>query len=153
MNEAAGHIVARLGLEPHPEGGYYRQTWSAPADPGERASGTAIYYLLGPGDVSAWHRVDAAEIWHHYDGGPLEMQLSLSDDGPVTTHVLGTDLASEQHPQIIVPAGAWQTARPLAGPVLVGCTVSPGFVFSGWELAPEGWEPGTTLPQRPDASR
>lgn len=135
-------IVEQLGLQPHPEGGYYRQTWAAAGEPGERPAGTSIYYLLGTGDVSAWHRIDAAEIWHHYAGGPLEMRLSLSDEGPVTTHILGTDLAGDQQPQIIVPAGAWQTARPLDGHTLVGCTVSPGFVFAGWELAPNGWEPG-----------
>lgn len=143
-------IVRRLGLEPHPEGGHYRQTWQADAAGSQRPTGTAIYYLLGRGERSAWHRIDATEIWHHYYGGPLEMRLSATDDGPVRRIVLGPDLAQGEQPQVVVHAGAWQTAKPLDGYVLVGCTVSPGFEFDGWELATQGWEPGA---QSPSASR
>lgn len=143
-------IVQRLELEPHPEGGYYRQTWRAETSEGQRPTGTAIYYLLGPGDASAWHRIDATEIWHHYDGGPLEMQLSSGDNRQRTRTILGPDTEHGQQPQIIVPAGTWQMAQPLDGYVLAGCTVSPGFEFSGWELAEDGWQPGD---QSPSASR
>lgn len=134
-------IIRLLDLRPHPEGGFYRETFrDAPAEGGRGAS-TAIYYLLREGDVSAWHRVrDAAEVWHHYAGGPLE--LSLSPDGRRRETVrLGTDLAAGERPQAVVPAGVWQAARPLGGWVLVGCTVAPGFDFAAFEMAPAGWEP------------
>jgi predicted cupin superfamily sugar epimerase len=137
-------IVEALGLAPHPEGGFYRETWRAPAAPGERGAGTAIYYLLAAGQVSRWHRVDAAEAWHHYAGAPLLLSVS-ADGAPAVTHRLGPDLAAGERPQHVVPAGAWQSARSTAsapGWTLVGCTVSPAFRFEGFELAPEGWEPG-----------
>ena len=137
---SAREIVAALGLAPHPEGGWFRETWRAPAAEGERASGTAIYYLLEEGQVSRWHRIDAAEAWHWYLGAPLAM--SLSEDGRGRREVvLGPDLGAGERPQVIVPAGCWQSARPQGGFTLVGCTVSPAFEFSGFELAPEGWEP------------
>jgi uncharacterized protein len=136
----ADEIIRLLDLAPHPEGGMYRQTWRAPAVPGARPSGTAIYFLLGAGERSRWHRVDATEIWHHYAGNSLELQTS-HDGRTVETRVLGTDLARGEVPQLVVGADAWQTARPLGDWTLVGCTVSPGFEFAGFELAPEGWEP------------
>ena len=137
----AGEIVELLDLAPHPEGGWYRETWRAPAGPGGRAVGTAIYYLLAQGQVSRWHRVDAAEVWHWYAGGALE--LSLSPDGAsVETLTLGSDLTAGERPQAVVPAGCWQGARPLGEFTLVGCTVSPGFQFDGFEMAPPGWAPG-----------
>ncbi len=134
-------IVALLQLSPHPEGGWFRETWRAAARPGERAAGTAIYYLLGSGEVSRWHRVDAAEIWHHYAGDPMELSLSM-DGTSVERHVLGADLGAGQRPQQVVPASAWQSARPLGAWALVGCTVSPAFELAGFELAADGWEPG-----------
>jgi uncharacterized protein len=126
-------IVSLLGLEPHPEGGRYRQTWRAAAAVGERASGTAIYYLLEAGEVSRWHRVDADEIWHWYAGHPLKLTMSIG--GERKPFVLGPDLAKGERPQILVPKLHWQMAEPLGAWTLAGCTVSPGFVFEGFELA------------------
>ncbi len=138
----ADDVIAALELQPHPEGGWYRETWRADAKPDERAAGTAIYYLLAEGQISHWHRVDAAEIWHWYAGAALT--LSLSPDGAAVSHrVLGPDLAHGQRPQILVPPSYWQSARSMGAYTLVGCTVSPGFEFSGFELAEPGWEPGT----------
>jgi predicted cupin superfamily sugar epimerase len=134
----AEEIIAALGLSPHPEGGHYRQTWEAEG-PG-RPAGTCIYYLLRAGERSHWHRVDAAEIWHFYAGDPLVLSLAETDAGPARDHVLGADLRSGARPQILVPAGHWQAARPLGDWTLVGCTVSPGFRFDGFELAPPGFD-------------
>jgi predicted cupin superfamily sugar epimerase len=137
----AGEVVRLLGLQPHPEGGFYRETFRAPAPDGVRATSTAIYYLLREGDVSAWHRVvDADEVWHHYSGAPLE--LTLWDGRERTSLRLGSGLAAGERPQAVVPAGVWQAARPMGGWVLVGCTVAPGFDFSGFEMAPPEWSPG-----------
>ena len=127
-------VIAALGLEPHPEGGWFREMWREPAT-------TAIYYLLRAGEVSHWHRVDAVEIWHLYLGAALELSVSV-DGHAVDRHVLGPDLAAGQRPQVVVPAGAWQSARPVGGWVLAGCTVAPAFRFEGFELAPPGWNPG-----------
>jgi predicted cupin superfamily sugar epimerase len=138
----AAATIAALDLRPHPEGGWFAETWrDAPAD-GSRGVGTAIYFLLEPDQVSHWHRVDATEIWHHYAGGPLDLLVADVDAGPVGTTRLGADLAGGERPQATVPAGAWQAARPVGGAVLVGCTVAPAFSFAGFELAPEGWSPG-----------
>ena len=140
MNPQA--IIRRLRLAPHPEGGWYRETWAAPAGEGERAAGTAIYYLLEEGQRSHWHRIDSAEIWHFYAGAPLRLCLAARDAGPVAAHLLGADLANGQEPQRIVPAGHWQSAQPLGGWSLAGCTVSPGFLFGHFEMAPKDWQPG-----------
>ncbi|HUS56295.1 MAG TPA: cupin domain-containing protein [Thermohalobaculum sp.] len=134
-------IIERLGLSPHPEGGWYRETWRAEASDGDRAVGTAIYYLLEGGQVSRWHRVDATEIWHWYAGAALELTLSL-DGSRRETEVVGADIGAGERPQIVVPAGCWQSAVSRGGFTLVGCTVAPGFEFRGFELAPDGWEPG-----------
>ena len=137
----AADIVALLELERHPEGGWYRQTFQDEAPAGERAQSTAIYYLLERGDRSAWHRVDAAEVWHWYAGAAL--RLDLSHEGKVIDeYVLGPDLFAGQRPQVVVPRHCWQTARSVGDWTLVGCTVAPGFQFSGFEMAEEGWEPG-----------
>jgi predicted cupin superfamily sugar epimerase len=139
----AASIIAALGLRPHPEGGHYVETWRADAGARERPTGTAIYYLLRAGERSRWHRVDAAEIWHHYAGDPLALSIAPgSGRDPARRHVLGSDLATGERPQIVVPAGAWQAAEPLGAWSLVGCTVSPGFSFEGFELAEPEWEPG-----------
>jgi predicted cupin superfamily sugar epimerase len=136
-------IIAMLGMLPHPEGGHYVETWRADAAPGERPSGTAIYFLLQAGQRSDWHRVDAAEAWHWYAGAPLELSIAPGDGGEAATHHrLGVDLEDGERPQIVVPVGAWQAARSLGDWTLIGCTVSPGFRFEGFELAPRGWEPG-----------
>lgn len=136
----AAEIVELLGLEPHPEGGWYRQTFAdTPADSG-RAHSTAIYYLLEGGAAGRWHRVDSAEAWHWYAGAPLT--LTTSPDGVAAhTETLGPDLAAGERPQIIIPHGMWQSARSGGAWTLVGCTVAPGFEFAHFEMAPEGWEP------------
>jgi predicted cupin superfamily sugar epimerase len=135
-------VVTLLGLQPHPEGGWFRETFrDAPAADGRSAS-TAIYYLLAAGQSSHWHRVtDAAEAWHFHAGAPLSLRLAPYPDGAPQTVVLGADLAAGQRPQAIVPAGDWQSARSLGDWTLVGCTVAPGFEFTRFELAPAGWEP------------
>lgn len=142
----AAEIIRRLELRPHPEGGHYRETFRDPrVDAAGRAASTAIYYLLGVGETSEWHRVDAAEIWHFYAGAPLV--LTLSPNGhDASAHRLGPDLLAGQRPQLAVPAGTWQSATSLGAWTLVGCTVAPGFDFAGFELAPEGWRP---TPRRP----
>ncbi|MGP1397800.1 MAG: cupin domain-containing protein [Inquilinaceae bacterium] len=133
-------IIRLLGLRPHPEGGHYVQTWRDEPDDGGRGAGTAIYYLLRAGERSHWHRVDAAEIWHWYAGGPLTLALSPDGHGEEPV-ILGPALAEGQRPQAIVPAGVWQSAKSLGAWTLVGCTVSPAFLFEGFELAPPDWRP------------
>lgn len=140
----ARDLIRLLELAPHPEGGWYRETWRAPlpegAPQGQRGAGTAIYYLLGAGDVSHWHRVDAAELWHWYAGAPLSLTTS-SDRHDAAAVLLGPELIAGQRPQHVVPAGCWQTALSLGAWTLAGCTVSPAFEFAGFEMAPPGWRP------------
>lgn len=137
----AQQIIATLDLAPHPEGGHYRETFRDSAkDQNGRAASTLIYFLLAEGEQSAWHRVDATEIWHYYAGAAL--QLQISEDAKTTANViLGPDLTAGERPQGVVPAHAWQAARSTGAWTLVGCTVAPGFEFSGFEMAPDGWEP------------
>ena len=132
----ADEIIALLDLQPHPEGGWYRETFRDQHTVEGRSAGTAIYFLLKAGERSHWHRVDAAEIWHWHAGGPLRLRIEGQADV-----VLGADLAAGQRPQGVVPAGAWQAAEPMGDWVLVGCTVSPGFDFAGFELAQPGVTP------------
>lgn len=134
-------LVRRLGLAPHPEGGWYRRTWQHPDSVGGRPLASSIVYLLGGGDRSRWHRIDAVEQWHHYAGDPLELRVS-PDGITVEAHVLGGDVFRDQEPQRVVPAGWWQSAATLGAYSLVGCTVTPAFTFEGFELASDGWEPG-----------
>ncbi len=136
----ADQIVAALGLEPHPEGGHYRETFRHLPAEGPRGAMTAIYYLLKAGERSHWHRVDATEIWHWYAGAPLT--LHLSPDGRMSqTKRLGPSIGADERPQIVVPEGWWQSAESLGAWTLVGCTVGPAFEFKGFELAPKGWKP------------
>jgi predicted cupin superfamily sugar epimerase len=138
-------VIAELGLHPHPEGGHYREVWRDVRADGARGAGTAILYLLGPDEHSHWHRVDAAEAWHWYGGGPLV--LSLSADGHDAESVLlGPELGSGQLPVRLVPAGVWQSAAPLGRWTLVGCTVCPAFDFAGFEMAPPDWRPTPRAP-------
>ncbi|GLK57333.1 putative cupin superfamily sugar epimerase [Methylopila capsulata] len=138
---SAREVVRKLGLQPHPEGGHYRETFRDPAtDAAGRSRSTAIYFLLGLDEVSAWHRVDAVEIWHFYAGAPLALTLS-SDGHDAQAHRLGLNFAAGEAPQIVVPAGWWQAAESLGAWTLVGCTVAPGFDFAGFELAPPDWRP------------
>jgi len=138
---SAAEIIRALDLKPHPEGGHYRETFRHAPPQGGRGAMTAIYYLLQQGEISSWHRVDAAEIWHFYAGAPLA--LSLSADGRLKqTVMLGADIAAGERPQVLVPEGHWQSARSRGAWTLVGCTVGPAFEFAGFEMAPKGWEPG-----------
>ncbi len=130
----ADQVIAALGLEPHPEGGWYRETFRDPRGDGEgRAHSTAIYYLLRAGERSAWHRIDAAELWHFHAGDPLRLRLRMDGEGEREV-ALGVDLMAGQRPQGLVPAGVWQAAESLGAWTLVGCTVAPGFLFERFEL-------------------
>ena len=135
----AADIIAMLGMKPHPEGGHYIETFRD-APEGGRGHSTAIYFLLEAGECSVWHRVDAAEIWHYYAGAPLA--LTISPNGhDASAYRLGPNLAAGERPQVVVPAGEWQTAESLGAWTLVGCTVAPGFAFEGFEMAPPDWRP------------
>lgn len=135
----AAEMIEKLGLEPHPEGGHYRETFRDAHAPDGRAASTAILFLLARGERSHWHRVDAVEIWHYHAGAPLK--LSLVDGATEEIIRLGNDIHGGEIPQVIVPARAWQAAESLGDWTLVGCTVAPGFTFQGFELAPAGWSP------------
>ena len=129
----ADALIAQLKLQPHPEGGHFRETFKDTNS--GRAHSTAIYFLLKAGEASRWHRVDAAEGWHFYRGSPLELRIGKE------TYVLGPDIDEAQVPQLVVPPRAWQAARSLGNYTLVGCTVAPGFEFSKFEMAPDGFTP------------
>lgn len=137
---SAADVIRLLGLKPHPEGGYYVETFRDGRLIEGRSASTAIYYLLDTGDVSQWHRVDAVETWHWHAGAPLVLTVSPNGHDASAYH-LGNDLKAGQRPQLVVPAGWWQTATSLGAWTLVGCTVAPGFDFSGFELAPPDWRP------------
>lgn len=141
----ADELIRRLGLEPHPEGGWYTETWRAPAGDDGRAASTGIYFMLRGGERSHWHRVDADEVWLFHDGDPLRLSVS-SGDLPVEHRVLGSAVAAGQHPQLVVPAGQWQAAEPLGAWTLVSCVVAPGFRFDGFDLARADWSPGEPDP-------
>ena len=134
----ADRIFKQLDLIPHPEGGHYRQTWAAEGD--GRPAGTCIYFLLRAGERSHWHKVDAAEIWHFYAGSPLVLSISETETGPRRDLTLGPDLAAGQAPQRIVPPNFWQKAESTGDFTLVGCTVSPGFLFDHFTLAAPGFD-------------
>jgi uncharacterized protein len=138
---SAAEIIRLLDLKPHPEGGHYRDTFRDPAGPAGRGHATAIHFLLQVGEVSHWHKVDAAEFWFWHAGGPLALSVSL-DGVSATATRLGPDLRAGQSPQAVVPAGAWQAAETLGAWTLVSCVVAPGFVFDGFELAAPDWFPG-----------
>ena len=135
-------LIATLGLQPHPEGGYYREVFRsaqevAPADGrGARAALTTIYFLLPPGAHSRWHRVASDEVWHLYEGGPLTLlQLDADADGTSLDRIaLGRDGARGEVPVHVVPAHAWQAAQAGDAYALVGCTVGPGFTFDDFDL-------------------
>jgi predicted cupin superfamily sugar epimerase len=137
--QTAQDIVQRLDLKPHPEGGYYRETFRDPREVDGRSVSTAIYYLLEKGQRSHWHRVDAVELWHWHAGATLALSV-VTDDG-VVVHRLGADLKAGERPQAVVETGQWQSAESLGDWTLVGCTVAPGFEFGGFEMAPPGWQP------------
>jgi predicted cupin superfamily sugar epimerase len=148
----AADVIRLLDLKPHPEGGHFREIFRdvalvfppAPAEEGAaaRAASTAIYFLLGRGERSHWHRVDTVEIWHWYAGAPLKLEIAREDVRETVT--LGNALAAGERPQAVVPAHAWQAAQSLGDWTLVGCTVAPAFDFAKFELAPKGWEPAAS---------
>lgn len=146
MHDSAQRLIEQLGLAPHPEGGWYRETWRAAPGHDGRPGGTAILFLLRAGETSHWHRVDAAELWLWQAGDPLELRRSPGEAGPVRAAILGGDVGAGQQLQAVVAPGEWQAARsahtPLAGYSLVSCVVVPGFDFAGFTLAAPGWEPG-----------
>jgi predicted cupin superfamily sugar epimerase len=140
MSLTPADIIARFDLKPHPEGGYYRETFrDSRTDADGRALSTAILFLLAHGERSHWHRVDAAEAWHHYAGSALV--LEIVEDGHRQTVQLGSDIAAGETPQAVVPAHAWQAAHSTGDWTLVGCTVAPGFDFAGFELAKPDFVP------------
>jgi predicted cupin superfamily sugar epimerase len=154
----ASELVERLGLRPHPEGGWYRETWRSPVmfEPdgydGPRHAATAIYFLLHPGEKSAWHVVRSAELWFWHSGGPLLLRRGGSGDEPGGDEpggsepgdgepgggdevLLGPDVAAGQEPQVLIPPGVWQAAEPAGDePVLVSCVVAPGFDFADFRM-------------------
>ena len=136
----AKDVIFTLGMVRHPEGGWYAESFVDSDSKDGRPLSTAIYYLLETGDVSHWHRVDAVEVWHYYAGSPLA--LRISDGNSVDLHTLGNDLDAGERPQVVVPKHAWQAAASTGAFTLVGCTVAPGFQFSGFELADKDWTPG-----------
>ena len=135
----AAEMIAKLGLQPHPEGGHFRETFRDPRTVDGRAASTAILFLLARGERSHWHRIDAVEVWHYYAGAPL--RLSIVDGAKQEIIRLGPDVHADEAPQATVPARAWQAAESLGDWTLVGCTVAPGFDFAGFELAPKDWQP------------
>ena len=138
-------IVRLLNMAPHPEGGWFVETFRDQPGPDGRARCTVIYFLLGADQVSAWHKVDASEIWLWQAGAPLA--LTISEDGvEARARHLGPDLRAGHRPQQVVPAKAWQAAESLGAWTLVSCVVAPGFEFSGFELAPPHWRPGPDGP-------
>ncbi|KAK3389283.1 DUF985 domain protein [Podospora didyma] len=142
---SAQEVIKVLGLTPHPEKGYFVETFRDADTFGDekRSHSTQIYYLLeGESGLSHWHRVlDAVEVWHYYAGAPLKLELSWDDGKPPREVVLGNDLWNGQRPQVVVEKGEWQHAKSMGDWTLVGCTVAPGFTMEGFEMAQEGWEP------------
>lgn len=134
-------LIRALALTPHPEGGWYRETWRAEAPPGTRAAATAILFLLEEGQRSHWHKVDATELWLFHSGSPLLVETAATDSGPVRSARLGPDILAGEQPQHRVAAGEWQSAEADRGWTLVSCIVSPAFEFAGFTLAPPGWSP------------
>ena len=136
-------LIDALRLEPHPEGGWYRETWRAEAEAGGRASATAILFLLEEGQKSHWHKVDSTEMWLFHAGSALTLSTAPGDSGPVRPLRLGADILAGEQPQLRIAPGEWQSAEADRGWALVSCIVSPGFDVSGFTLAPPGWAPGT----------
>jgi uncharacterized protein len=134
-----------LDLSPHPEGGWFTETWRSeltigqsalpPDYSGPRSAGTAILFLLMPGQQSAWHTVRSAELWLYHRGSPMLVEVGR-EQSTATTHVLGADIAARQQPQVVVPPGYWQRARPRDDePSLVSCVVVPGFDYADFVMA------------------
>lgn len=145
----AEEVIRQLGLQAHPEGGWFREVYRHAGPDGGRGLITSIYYLLQAGERSHWHRVkDAEEVWNFHAGDPLILRIAPPDAASadaVTEHRLGTDLSAGCLPQATVPTGWWQSAESAGAWTLVGCAVAPAFDFAGFEMAPPGWRPGRPL--------
>lgn len=146
MADNISPLVALLGLERHVEGGWFKETWRTPTAatppgyPGDRAFATGIYFLLHPGERSRRHKVRSDELWLWHSGGPLRLTIGGTDDDASTAepHILGPSVEAGEHPQVLVPAGAWQSAEPVGTePTLVSCVVAPGFDFADFTLDPD----------------
>ena len=137
-------LAEALDLEPHPEGGWYRQTWAAQQavtlpDGRTRPTATLIHYLLPAGEASAWHRVRSDELWlAHLGTVTLEYGGTGPDPVPEATVLLGADPSRGQHPQVMIPGGVWQRTVPAEADALVSCVVSPGFDYDDFEMARGG---------------
>ncbi|MFC9844054.1 cupin domain-containing protein [Streptomyces sp. NPDC060223] len=141
-------LAAALGMRRHPEGGWFVETWRSPQTfrpdgyPGPRAVATGIYFLLGPGDTSAWHTVRSDELWLWHRGGPLELLLGGDADQPGGAPEvirLGPGVENGERPQALVPGGIWQSAHPATDQeVLVSCVVAPGFDYADFRLIDSG---------------
>lgn len=131
-------VISHLELAPHPEGGWYREIWRGPEIAG-RACGTSIYFLISAHSPTRWHKVDATEVFYFHAGAPVRLSLADGLDGPRRDYRLGMDITAGEKPQCIVPKGKWQCAEALGDWALLGCSVTPGFMFDGFELAPEDW--------------
>lgn len=141
----ARELIDVLGLTPHPEGGWHRDTWQPDWTGGNRPGVSAIYYLLEEGQTCHWHRIDCDETWYFHAGSPLRCLVSPDDDTPPTESWLGTDVIAGQRPSHFIPRHVWQAAEAVRGWTLVSCVVTPGFTFDGWELARPGWTPGQAM--------
>ncbi|MEH6629908.1 MAG: cupin domain-containing protein [Halopseudomonas aestusnigri] len=139
MNQTAREIIDKLELQPHPEGGWYKETYRHKPEDGARGDQTAIFFLLEKGQSSHWHRIDAVEMWHWYAGSPLVLKSHDGKQEHVVT--LGPDVLLGQTPQFVIPEQHWQAAISNEGWALVGCTVAPAFEFDGFELAEPDWDP------------
>ena len=142
MNSDATMLIQALGLQPHPEGGWYRETWRAEGVDGARSPATAVLYLLEEGQRSRWHKVDATEMWLFHAGSSLKLQIAPSEGGPILTTRLGADVLAGDEPQLRIEPYQWQSAEADRGWGLISCLVVPGFEFSGFTMAPDGWSPG-----------
>ncbi len=145
MDDRAAHLIEALDLRPHPEGGHYREVYRSldrvtAGSRGERPAVTTIYFLLTAGEYSSWHVVLSDEIWHYYEGDPLELSILDPSTLEVTRVTLGP-FDNGREPVHVVPAGQWQAARPAGGYTLVGCSVGPGFEFADFRLMRD--EPAT----------
>ena len=141
LSEASA-LIAALDLAPHPEGGWYRETWRAESADGQRAAATAILFLLEAGQSSHWHKVDATELWLFHAGSALRLRTARTGAGPAEDVRLGADVLGGEQPQLRIEPGHWQAAEADRGWALVSCVVSPGFEFAGFTLAEPGWSPG-----------
>jgi hypothetical protein len=146
----ATELIRTLNLAPHPEGGWYRETYRSSAEPGQRRAATAVYYVIQPGERSRWNRVDADEMWLWHAGDPLDLMIAESDSATPRTVRLGGQVGEGEQPQVIIPKRQWQSAAPVAdgraGYTFLSCIVAPAFDFAGYELAEPGWSPGTATP-------